>query len=344
MLSDELRPRDLIELVELTDSLGYGTFWYTDQRFWRDCYAGLTLAAVHSRHLKLGPGVSDPYTRHPAGIAMAIATIDEISDGRAMLGLGVGGSGIKQMQLPKERPVRALREAIELIRLMLAGGKVGYHGELYQLVDGSLGFAPVNRQIPIYVASHSPQVLRLTGQLADGVLLGNMARASAVDEAAAHVRQGEQHAGRGAGAASIHLRLEACISDDEQAALKAMKRRFAARLLASYPRWEYLERLGVVPGEALQAAAAAGAVPAMAEALSDADVRTTALVGDADAAAQQLAGLLTPDVAGVTIRPYACEGQGLDVTIQCFAERVWPRVTAAHTRAAASVPPLQVAP
>src|SRR5512142_1569375 len=140
MLSDELATTDFLKLVELAERVGYGELWYTDQRFWRDAYQGLALAAQHSHALRLGPGVNDPYTRHPATIAMAIATLDEISGGRAQLGLGVGGSGIAEMRLPKDKPVRALREAIELIRAMLTGERVDYDGEIFHLDGGRLGF------------------------------------------------------------------------------------------------------------------------------------------------------------------------------------------------------------
>jgi 5,10-methylenetetrahydromethanopterin reductase len=326
MLSDELSPHELIPLVELAEAVGYSEFWYTDQRFWRDCYMGLTIAAQHSRRLRLGPGVSDPFTRHPAGIAMAIATLDELSEGRAQLGLGVGGSGIAQMRLPKEKPVRALREAIELIRMMLSGAVVQYDGELFHLDGGRLGFPPVRPSIPISVASHSPQVLRLCGRYADGVLLGNMANRAAIDAATHLVRDAEQSAHRLAGSVAINLRLEACIADDEEAALAAMKRRFAARLIASYPHWEYLERLGVVPSAALRGAAEAKAIDAVVDSLTDDDVRTTALVGSGAMVAKQLGALLTPDVARVTIRPYPCAGQGLAATVEAFMTQVWPAV------------------
>ncbi len=326
MLSDELTPHELIRLVELAEAVGYSELWYTDQRFWRDCYMGLTVAAQHSRRLRLGPGVNDPFTRHPAGIAMAIATLDELSEGRAQLGLGVGGSGITQMWLPKEKPVRALREAIELIRAMLTGDVVRYEGELFHLDGGRLGFPSVRPAIPISVASHSPQVLRLCGRCADGVLLGNMANRAAIDDATRLVRDAEQSAHRPARSVAINLRLEACIAEDEGAALAAMKRRFAARLIASYPQWEYLERLGVSPSPALRNAAEVKAIDGVVATLTDADVRTTALVGSPAAVAHQLGALLTPDVARVTIRPYSCAGQGLAATVEAFMTQVWPAV------------------
>lgn len=321
---------------ELAEAVGYSELWYTDQRFWRDCYMGLTVAAQHSQRLRLGPGVNDPFTRHPAGIAMGIATLDELSEGRAQLGLGVGGSGIAQMRLPKEKPVRALREAIELIRAMLTGEIVQYDGELFHLDGGRLGL-PVRPSIPISVASHSPQVLRLCGRCADGVLLGNMANRAAIEDATRLVRESEHAAHRPAGSVAINLRLEACIAEDEVAALVAMKRRFAARLIVSYPQWEYLERLGVSPSPALRYAAEAKAIDAVIDSLTDDDVRTTALVGSAAAVAHQLDVLLTPDIARVTIRPYTCAGQGFAATVEAFMTQVWPAVCqSAHGRVISS--------
>lgn len=327
MLSDELPPDAFISLVEMADALPYAELWLTDQRFWRDCYMGLALAARHSSRLLLGPGVNDPFTRHPATIAMSIATLDELSRGRAQLGLGVGGSGIREMRLSRERPVLALREAITLIRAMLTGEPVSFAGERFHLDGGRLGFAPASSSIPIYVATHSPQVLRLCGRMADGVLLGNVAHQDGLEEAVRLVRDGEASADRTPGSALIDLRLEACVSEDEASAFSAMKRRFAARLMATYPNWDYLGRLRIEATPALHAAAAATDIDSIMMNLSDEAVMATALVGSAERVTRQLQALLTDDVKRVTIRPYACQGQDLSATIVAFAERVWPAVS-----------------
>jgi 5,10-methylenetetrahydromethanopterin reductase len=324
MLPDELPPDEFVALVELAEALRYSELWLTDQRFWRDCYMGLALAARHSTHLLLGPGVNDPFTRHPATIAMAIATLDELSHGRAQLGLGVGGSGIREMRLSKERPVRALQEAMALIRAMLSGETVHYSGELFHLDGGRLGFTPVSTTIPIYVATHSPQVLRLCGRQADGVLLGNVANGTGLAGAVWIVREAERAAGRRPGSVLIDLRLEACISDDEAAAIATMRRRFAVRLSATFPNWTYLERLGIDATPGLRAAAEAKSLEAIMANLSDEAVKATALVGSAERVTEQLRSLLTEDVTRVTIRPYPSQGQDFGSTMVAFAERVWP--------------------
>lgn len=328
MLSSELAPGELKSLSQLAEEVGYGEIWYTDQRFWRDCYTGLALIAGCTERVRIGPGVNDPFTRHPALIAMAIATLDEISGGRAQLGIGVGGSGIAEMHLPKMRPVLALREAMELINLMLQGGKVDYTGEIFQLNGGSLGFTPVRPHIPIHVATHGPQVLKLSGRMADGVLLGNMGTREAVDRATGIVRTGEQIASRPDGSVRINLRLEAIISQHREEAFGVMKKRVAHRLIASYPNWDFLgdQKQRLDPG--LPAAASGRDIDTVQRLLTEADIQSNALVGDPDDVARQLGNLMSPEVDAVTIRPYGNSQQGQEVTVRLFAEHVWPSVLA----------------
>ena len=324
LLWSELPSRELIEMVELADALGYSEFWYTDIRFQHDCYVGLALAAAHSKRMLLGPGVSDPFSRHPAVIAMAVATLDELSGGRMQLGLGTGGTGLTEMGITKGRPVLALREAIELARAMFTGDPVDYHGELYELSGTGLGFKPVRPAIPIFVATHSPQTLALSGRLADGVLLANLNRREAVVHAAQVLRDAEAKAGRAPGTVAIHLRLEACISDDEDRAVEVLRQRFATRLTRSYPQWDYLDELGITASESMSEAAAARDVTAVAATVTDDDVRRTALVGSVESVVTQLKAVLTPEVAKITIRPLAFEGQALSETVRRFIEEVWP--------------------
>jgi len=326
MLSSELPTGELLELARLAEDLGYGQIWYTDQRFWRDCYVGLSQIASVTSHIKLGPGVNDPFTRHPALIAMAIATLDELSGGRALLGLGVGGSGIAQMKLPKQRPVRALRESIELIQLMISGQEVQYDGEIFTLDRGRLGFTPVRDHIPIYVATHGPQVLKLSAKMADGVLLGNMGRREAVQWATTTVREAEHAAGRELGQVRIHLRLEALISDDGDQALSVMRRRLAHRLIASYPTWDFLGGQRELMHPDIEDAAQARDMARVHALLTDDDVRSNMLVGSPEAVAEQLSNVLTPDVGNVTIRPYSVPGMSQASTVRLFAEKVWPSV------------------
>ncbi|HUG35484.1 MAG TPA: LLM class flavin-dependent oxidoreductase, partial [Candidatus Limnocylindrales bacterium] len=144
-------PDRLVEVATLAERAGYDHFWLADERFFREVYASLTLVAHHTSRLTLGTCVTDPYSRHPALTAMAIATLDEIAGGRAMLGLGAGISGFAELGIRRDKPARAIREAIVLIRRLLAGEEVDVRGEVVRLDHGRLDFTPRRAAIPIYV-------------------------------------------------------------------------------------------------------------------------------------------------------------------------------------------------
>jgi len=335
LLWSEASSKEFLRLAALAEEAGYSELWYTDIRFETDAYVNLALAARQTKTILLGPGVSDPYTRHPVLLAAAMATLDQVSDGRAQIGIGMG-SQLERLGMVQERPVRALREAIEIIRILLSGETVQYEGEVFRATGGKLNFTPVRSAIPVFVASHSRQVLKLCGRIADGVLLANMGRREAVQNAISIVREGEAEAGRPAGSVAIHLRLEACISDDERSALEAMRGRLATRLRNSYPRWDYLEELGIEATQSLKDAAAAKDAAAIGAQLSDADVRSSTLAGSVEQVTDHLSSVVTPEITKVTIRPLTYAGQRLDSTITKFIDEVWPAVEASvGTRARA---------
>src|SRR4051794_18965122 len=110
-----------MEYAHHIEDLGLGTLWYADERFYREPYVGLAACALATSRLLLGTCVTDPYTRHPALTAAAIASLDELSNGRAVLGLGAGISGYNNLGITLERPAIRLREAITMVRRLLAG-------------------------------------------------------------------------------------------------------------------------------------------------------------------------------------------------------------------------------
>ncbi len=107
-------PSRLIDLAHLQEECGYETFGYTDERFFHEVYTGLTLVALHTQRSQVGTMATDPYTRHPALTAMALASLDEITSGWALLGLGAGVSGFAEMHIVRHKPVQAMRETVTL--------------------------------------------------------------------------------------------------------------------------------------------------------------------------------------------------------------------------------------
>src|ERR1700722_15438283 len=131
-------PDRMVEVAQLAERSGFGQIWLADERFYREVYSYLSLFAVKTKSVLLGPCVTDPYSRHPAMTAAAIGTIDELSGGRAILGIGAGLSGFAAMGVVRDKPVRAMAEAIDIIRQLLTGGTVDYKGEVLSFHNSKL--------------------------------------------------------------------------------------------------------------------------------------------------------------------------------------------------------------
>jgi 5,10-methylenetetrahydromethanopterin reductase len=327
LLNAEYSAAQLIRLGVLAEELGYRSLMYVDVRFHRECYIGLASVAMHTRRILLATGVTDPYSRHPAITAASVATLDELSDGRAVLGLGLGGAGFKELGIQKTLPVAALREAICVIRRLWQGEEVTLDGKVVALAKGRLQFTPVRHTIPIFIATQGEQVSRLSGELADGVLIANTVSEAGLEFYLRQIADGAAKAGRPASDIDINLRWEVCISDDEDAALRVMRRRLAQRLIAGYPHWAFLKQLGVSVSSEFEALAARddpALLDAAVEALPMEVVEASVLAGAADRVASRIAPLLRNEITGVTIRPHACPGTGVEEVMRSFIQDVVP--------------------
>ncbi len=166
----------VIDVARQADRLGFSKCWVLDHGLSaRDVFVTLGAIAENTESIHIGPGVTNPYTRHPAQTAAAIATIDERSGGRAFLGLGAGGTLVlNPMGLERRKPVTSLREMIETSRALFRGERVNYSGETIHLDDAHLDFA--RPDLPIWIASRGEKILTLAGARADGVELNFLHR------------------------------------------------------------------------------------------------------------------------------------------------------------------------
>jgi 5,10-methylenetetrahydromethanopterin reductase len=335
LLYSDYTTDELVSLAKLCEAVGYQWFWYSDVRFARDCYLGLAAVAAQTSHIQLGPGVTDPYSRHPALTASAIATLDEICGGRAVLGLGVGAAGFRELGLQRTLPVAAMRETVKVIRALLRGETVTMQGKVITLTDGQMTFTPLRRNLPIYFATHGAQITRLAAQVADGVLIANTLAPAAFGHYLLQLDAGFDRVAREASNFDIGLRVEACIADDHEAAFTVMRRRATARLLGQYPHWNHLTELGIALPPAfceLAQSRQPGATELAAPLLPREAVETMVLAGNAEGVAHQLARALHSRVSQLTVRPHAIKGQKIAEVIRSFAEQVVPRALALRAR------------
>lgn len=237
----ELPVAELVVRVRRAEELGYDAVWVADEKFYRDPWVVLSSVARETDRVRLGTGVTEPYSRHPALIAMAAATLAEVAPGRVTLGIGAGGPGFPPMGVVRHRPTRAIPEAVEIIRRLLAGERVDFEGDVLSFRGGSLNFEP--EALPIYVAARGEKVLGIAGSVADGVIMAPFASVAAVELAAGRVLDGARGAGRTV--PRIVARVDVCIGETRERAREAVRYFVALPLWVSYPNWRYAEGLGI---------------------------------------------------------------------------------------------------
>jgi 5,10-methylenetetrahydromethanopterin reductase len=332
LLLGEHPPEQLINLVRLTEDLGYDVFWYADEKFYRDCYIGLALAAVNTRRIGIGVCVTDPYSRHPALTTVANATLAELAPGRVILGIGAGGSGFPAMGIEREKPVVAIREAIELVRELLTGETVDYQGDLIRFNHSRLNFAP-RSDFPVYVGTMSKLVLRLSGAAADGIMIGGYASPPGISQSMVHVREGADEAGRDLEGIEIISRVNVCIAEDRESALRTVKPMVNLSMWFAYPNFERFfdydpsAREWQFPQELLETLARRdyNLIPSSAHLIPDDLVRHRAWAGTVDDVAQRVVDMAGMGITQITIFPMPVEGEGFDSVIESFALNVMPR-------------------
>ncbi|HMM96355.1 LLM class F420-dependent oxidoreductase [Phycicoccus sp.] len=195
---------DLLELVQEADRLGYASVWVAEA-YGSDSPTVLGWLAAQTEHIGLGAGVMQIPARTPAMTAMTAATLDTLSHGRFLLGLGVSGPQVSEgwHGVRFEDPLGRTREYVEIVRSALRREAVAHDGEHFTLPlpDGPgkslrLTIHPPRPDLPIYLAAVGPRNLRLAGEVADGWLAIFLSPEHSTDLVAT-VREGRERAGRG---------------------------------------------------------------------------------------------------------------------------------------------------
>lgn len=286
--------------ARLAEASGFDSLWVTERYFHEETFSLLGFLAATTERIKLGVGVTNPYTRHPALLAMASATLDRISGGRFLLGLGRSERWLIEgrMGLPYGDSRRRLEEAVTMIRGLLAGGRVDTVDGECTLHHGRLATLPIQEQLPIYLAAIGPKALRLAGALADGVLLNAYVPTDYVRYAVREIHQAAQAAGRDPAAIDIACMLVVRLTEDVPAMRVQLKPRLV-RLFAEPYVGEILLQTGGFASEmlpTLRAAVAAG--QEATHLISDAMVDALYVLGTAAQCRERLAAYRA---AGVTL-------------------------------------------
>jgi 5,10-methylenetetrahydromethanopterin reductase len=237
-LADVLARAEDLDAGDALDAL-----WVADERFRRDPFVTLGALAARTTRLRLATCVTDAFIRHPALTGAGIATVADVSGGRAILGLGAGVSGFAALGIERERPALALREAIAFLRrLWSADAPFSFEGATLSFRHARLGFRPPDGRVPIHIAGRGPKILELAGELADGVLVATFLDGPLLDGSLARVEAGVARRADGLPPLRRISWAYVAIDDDASAARAAVSRGIAVALWGSRP---ILDELGV---------------------------------------------------------------------------------------------------
>ncbi len=205
-----------LEMGRRAEELGYAGIWVADSHsVMRNVYSILSVLATQTSKLQLASGVTHTVTRHPAVLANSWATLQELSEGRAICGIGVGESAVYNLGLKPEK-LAAFEEKLGIIRGLLRGDKVDYRGAKLQMPWS-------NTEVPIVMASSGPKSLQLAGRVADGVLFQVGAEPRLVQYALDHIRKGAESVGRRLSDLKLYMRVATSVNEDRNTAQQALK-------------------------------------------------------------------------------------------------------------------------
>jgi len=220
------------EIAKEIEDLGFEALWFVDHQLgMKDVYTAMDVAAMSTKKIQIGSAVTNLQTRHPTVTANATTALDELSNGRAILGLGAGWVAVHSIGMMPNK-AEEIRKGINFFRDLFSGKEIDFNG-----TPGAL--ATARRQIPVYLAVSQPAMLRLSGETCDGAILMGSADPEFCKWQLDFIYQGLEKAKRKRGDLTIDLIVTMSIDEDEQKALSDV-RAWATSQAATFDVWKQM--------------------------------------------------------------------------------------------------------
>ena len=242
------RAEDTIQLVKTAEQLGFTNAWIAEDYFYAGAFSVASACAAQTSAIQLGIGVINPYTRHPVLAAMEASSLDSISKGRAIIALGASNKRWMEteMGIPYEKPITATRECAQIMKALVAEGKISFEGEVFKTGPLTLSFEPYRRELPVYLGVKGDRALGVTGEVADGILISAGCTVEYIGYAKKKIAEGAKKAGRNPKDIKVAAYLPTCICDDGKEAVEIM-RPFVRRYLGLHGAQPILTCAGFDP-------------------------------------------------------------------------------------------------
>jgi len=317
-------PSEIVELVSLAESLGYESAWVAEGHG-GDQFSVLSGCAMQTNRIKLGTAVSSVYVRSIPTIAMAAATVDELSQGRFILGLG---SSHKVQVGPEHgieygKPITRLRESVAIIRQLLETGVARFEGETVSIEHFDLWFKPRRADLPIYAAAVRPKMMAVCGEIADGIILTRSTLKTG-PQVKQCLSEGAALTGRDPDRIEVATLMPIAVSDDRAGAMDAMRPGLAF-YVGFFPRYrQMIAGYGFEEETAAAAAAfAKGDREGAERCITDAMIDTTAIVGTPDQCRERIEAYRDSGIDLPILSPFA-RGPGAKATFEAVIRACAP--------------------
>jgi len=307
--TESVNAHDYVIQAQIAERLEFDRFWIPEDTAYPGAFTACGAAAATTSKIEIGTCVVNPFTRHPVLTAMELASLDQVSHGRAILGLG---GGIKlwveeQMGIPYEKPLTALRDTVAITRRLFAGEALEYAGRVLRAGAGIRFNLDARRaEVPIILGVTGPKTLELAGEIADGIM-PVCASADGIRSAIERVKVGAARCGRGLDAFDFGAVIVTAIGDDDRATRDAVKPVLATFLawFSSQPELSMFADYGLTPEHVGEIRNAWQRGELRTEFVSDAMIDGLTLAGDKVRCREQLASLID---AGLTSAVFFVDG------------------------------------
>ena len=318
-------PAEIADCAVLAEELGYESVWVAEGHG-GDQFATLSACAVRTSRVQLGTAITSIYVRSIPTIAMAAASVDDLSGGRFILGIGSSHKVqvVPEHGVPFGKPLTKTRETVEIVRALLRDGAVQYDGETVRIENFDFWFTPHRREMPIYVAAVFPKMTALCGEVADGIILtrSTLKTGAAVR---ATIAEAAEKAGRDPKDVAITSLLPTSVGETREEAFDAMRPGLAF-YCGFFPRYN---RLVAEHGFADEAAAIAEAfardgLDAAIGLVTDAMVDATGVAGTLEECRDKIEAYRASGIDLPIISPFA-RGPGSKARFEAAIRACAPR-------------------
>ena len=237
-LQDKHPIRDGMEYARYAEDRGFEAVWQAESRLVRDAIVPMAAFAAVTERIKIGSGVINNWTRNIGLLAATFLTLDDLAPDRIICGIGAWWDPLaKNVGIDRRKPLTAMRETIDLLRRLLAMENVTYAGEFHQVKGIELDVVHGRREprhVPMMIGATGPQMMELTGEIADGVVLNYCVPPDYNHQALEQLERGAKRAGRTLDAIDRPQLIVCSVHEDQQVALDG-SRELLTQYLAQQP-------------------------------------------------------------------------------------------------------------